>query len=59
MQPAWEARGPNFFEIDPPALKSAISTPLKLPSVSSSTVSVSPSHSIVLPADLQPVGRHY
>ena len=39
--------------MDPPALKNAMSTPLKLRSVSSSTVCCSPSQSMVLPADLR------
>jgi hypothetical protein len=52
VQPASAASGAYRFDMDPPALKSAMSTPLKLPSVSSSTVCCSPSQSMVLPADL-------
>lgn len=54
VQPAASANGANFFEMEPPALNSAMSTPPKLPSVSSSMVCVSPSHSTVFPADLHP-----
>ncbi len=53
VQPASAASGANRFDMDPPALKSAMSTPLKLRSVSSSTVCCSPSQSMVLPADLR------
>ena len=54
MQPASAARGANSFEIEPPVLNSAMSTPAKLPFVSSSMVCVPPSHSTVFPADLRP-----
>lgn len=35
VQPASEAMGPNFLLIEPPALKRAMSTPLKLHGVNS------------------------
>ena len=49
--PARAAIGANFFEIEPPALKNAMSMSSKLFSVSSSTSTSRPSNRIVLPAD--------
>ena len=43
--------GANSFEIEPPALKSATSTPAKESSVSSCTATSSPSKGSVLPAE--------
>src|SRR6266581_4100236 len=45
------AAGANSFETDPPAEKKAMSIPLKLSLVSSSTVYVSPAKSTLLPAE--------
>jgi hypothetical protein len=52
VQPASDATGANFLEMEPPALNRAMSTPLKLSFVSSSTVCVAPSQSNFFPADL-------
>ena len=57
MQPASEARGAKCLEMDPPALNSAMSTPSKLCSVSSSMVWLSPPQSTVFPADLSTQGH--
>lgn len=51
VQPAAEAMGAYFLEMEPPAEKSAMSQPLKLSSVSSSTVYSTPSNVYFLPAD--------
>src|SRR6185295_5324139 len=55
--PALAAIGPNFFEMDPPALKNAISTPAKLFSVSSSTSMSRPPKVIFLPLDRADASR--
>ena len=51
IAPAATAAGANSLEIEPPAEKRAISMPLKLSFVSSSTLYFWPLYSIVLPAD--------
>ena len=50
-QPFAAARGPNFLEMEPPAEKSAMSTPSNESSVSSSMTYVSPSNSTSFPAE--------
>src|ERR1017187_933849 len=49
--PCLAAIGANFLEIDPPALKNAMSTPLKLFSVNSSTKSSLPRNAIFFPLE--------
>ena len=52
IAPRSTAAGPNFLDMDPPALKSAMSTSLKESAVSSSTTYSLPSKSTFWPADL-------
>ena len=49
--PALTATGANFWEIDPPALNKAKSTPSKTSAVSSRTSTGAPWNSSCLPAD--------
>ena len=56
-QPFAAARGPNFLLMEPPAEKSAMSTPSKESSVSSSMTYVSPSNANRLPSRRSARGR--
>ena len=51
VAPRWAARGARAFEVSPPALNSAMSTPSKASGVASRTTCSVPSTSTVRPAE--------